>query len=66
MVKSYSVVKNDFGQRVEGFFSWEASVLAMESVVFPRVKESFLIIASFTFTPNQGNRTLPKEVNPEL
>ena len=42
-----------------------AITLTVDSAIFTRFKEVFLIIRSFTFIPNQGNRTLPKKVNPE-
>ena len=40
-----------------------AFVLAPDSAVFSRVKETFLIRASFALTPSQGSRDLPKEAN---
>ena len=39
--------------------------LTVDSAIYSRVKERFLIIASFTFTPHQGSRALPKESIPE-
>lgn len=44
---------------------WAAIALAADCVVILRIKE-FLVIASFTFIPNQGDRDLPKGVSSEL
>jgi len=44
---------------------WAAVLLAVDSTMSLRVKERFLIIFLFTFTPNWGSMALPKEVNPE-
>lgn len=44
---------------------WAAVVLIVDSAILLRVNERFLIVASFTFTPNQGGTALPKEANPE-
>lgn len=38
--------------------------LVADFVIILRIKK-FLIIASFTFIPNQGSKNLPKGVNPE-
>lgn len=40
-------------------FCW-AAVLAVDSVVFPGVKERIPVTALFTRTPTQGSRGLPK------
>lgn len=45
---------------------WAALALAADCVIILRIKETFLIIALFTFIPNQGNCDLPEEVSPKL
>ena len=57
MIKSYAWVSKNF--------SWAAVALTAVTMIFSIVKERFLIIASFTFTPYLESRALPKEVNPE-
>ena len=47
----------------QGTFCWAAIVLAAGSAMSSRVKERALIMASFTLTPSQKNRSLLNQVN---
>lgn len=41
------------------------TALVVDSAMISRIKEKFLIIASYLFIPDEGSRDLPKGVNPE-
>ena len=60
----YTIIENNFHQSPK-IFTGKLLLSSGFLAVLSKVKERFLLIASFVFIPNQGSRDLPKEANPE-
>ena len=56
--------RTTLGRESEDFYR-AAITLVADSALYSKVKEGFLIIASYTFVLNKRYRALAKEINPE-